>query len=109
MDKIIKGKNAKNHSMASEYKKLIEAIIEKYGSVSNQDLAVTVANKVEGLEVDEEGKIKSGASNKSLKRLVDSIEDAVGPVALRFVRDSIDEGEVSEEVMEELPEKYKRN
>lgn len=97
-----------NRDECGECRRLIEAVIEKYSSVSNLALAKRILGRVEGLEIDEDGSVKKGAYPENVKEVVVILKDTVGPVALRFIRDAVDETEPSEKVLEKLPDDFKR-
>lgn len=82
-------------------------IIDRYGSVSSQELAEQMAAQVEGVEIND-SEITDVRDERALEDLVEKIRAAVGPVALRFARETFEEEGTPEELREELPDEYFR-
>ena len=70
-------------------RKMIEATIREYCSITNPDFIIRFANSVSGLVVDEKGKLKSGASIENFIALVEKARDAFGPVAFLLAKKAI--------------------
>lgn len=68
----------------SDYSEIIESIIENMKNVIGP-VAITQANEIEGLKVNEEIIIK-GYPQKIIKNLVEKYKSLMGPVALTLVR-----------------------
>ena len=73
------------------YKNLANAIIAKQVELLGRDLAIKKAQKVGGLQVDEEGSVVSILEDniKTLGELVRKYSDVSGNTAIKFCRESI--------------------
>ncbi|MFB6180960.1 MAG: hypothetical protein ABEJ93_03715 [Candidatus Nanohalobium sp.] len=94
--------------MDDEAEALVQDILGKYGSVSSRELALQMAEGVEGIEV-EGSEVKNVESVEAIEGLVEKLKDGVGPVALRFARKAVEEADLSQEFKEKLPDTYKRS
>ncbi len=84
------------------YKEMIESTIKEYCSVTNPKLVVRFANDVSGLEIDENGRVKSGASPENFVALVERMKKLFGPVAYMLARKAISDI-IDEKIREKLP------
>lgn len=87
--------------------KLVEALVNKYGSVSNKELAFQQVSQIDGVTV-EEGEIEEVSEVEAFNRFASSLEDKIGPVGVRFARQALQEVSVPEKVTEKIADKYAR-
>jgi hypothetical protein len=94
--------------MASEtFLELVRSLVEKYGSVSNEELAMKQVKEIKGVAV-EEGEVAEVEDEDAFEKYVKDLEGKIGPVATRFARQAVDDTEVPEEDLEKIPDKYRR-
>jgi hypothetical protein len=87
----------------------MEIAIKKESDLSNKELAVRQANKVDGLEVTEEGEVKSVDRGKVevLQQLIENFEQMMGEVAANLIAEEMKKEDVEpSKLPEELAERY---
>ncbi len=91
----------------AELEKVAQGLLDRYGSVSDPELAVKMARDVEGISFsgDEVAEVEGP---EALQDLVEKIRETVGPVALKFIRETLEEQEGTGELEEGLPDEYTR-
>lgn len=69
------------------YEDVIEAAISKVMETMGKDLTLRLAGEVEGLEVDDDGSVKSfeGSGKKTLDELIGKYENVLGSVAVPII------------------------
>jgi len=88
---------------------LAEIAIEKEAELSNHDLAVRQANKVDGLEITDEGEVESlsGDPEEVLQDLIESFEEMMGNVAANLIAEEMKNQDVEKSKLpEELTDRY---
>ena len=92
-----------------EARELVRIAIEKEAELSNEQLAIRQANKVEGLEIGEDGEVESVDLEKSeaLRRLIENFEEMMGEVAANLIAEEMKSKEVeASDLPEELSRRY---
>ena len=92
-------------SNSDVHKRMIEATIQEYGSVTNRGLVIRLANQISGLKVDKDGKVEDGASLDNFVALVNHVKKFFGPVAYFLARKSVKK--VLEDIRNELPKELR--
>ena len=95
-----------SNDIESECKEIIEEIIERYASVSNMGLAVRFVNKLDGVNVDENGNLQEVATPEKVGEVINKIFGIAGSIAIKFTRDTLNNRDVSQEILEEVPDKF---
>lgn len=88
---------------------MAEIAIEKEAELSSEALAIRQANKVEGLEVSDDGEIMQadGEKDEIIQELISKFEEMMGDVAANLIAQEMKKNDVdSEEVPEELSDRY---
>lgn len=70
------------------YNELIEQMIQQYHDMLG-DVAYTQAGRVEGLEVNDEGKIEGDASKNTITKLVDVFQEVIGEGSMGVAREAV--------------------
>ncbi|MFB6180371.1 MAG: hypothetical protein ABEJ93_00685 [Candidatus Nanohalobium sp.] len=89
--------------------KLIEKLVNKYAEIAGEQVAYKMAGRVEGLKLTDKGSLKNGGNMEHFINLAELLEKEIGPVALRFTRETVEEVHLSQEEKEEIPDKYIRD
>ena len=87
-------------------KKLFEATIREYCSVTNRDLIIRYANEVDGVDVNEYCVLQVPITIKIYVRFIERIKQTFGPVAYMFARQAIKDI-VTDEIKYKLPEEIR--
>lgn len=88
------------------YKKMIESAIREYSSVTNPKLVIRLARSVSGLEIDDNGNVKNGASLEDFVELVEKMRAAFGPVTYLLAKKAIT-GIATKRIRKRLPDKIR--
>lgn len=92
-----------------EGKQLAKIAIEKESQLSNEALAIRQANQVDGLEVNEDGDIKTfeGEKVEVIARLVNKYMEMMGDVAANLIAEEMKNNDVEPpELPDELVQRY---
>lgn len=88
---------------------LTQIAIDKEAELSSEELAARQADKVEGLEVTEDGTVESVDGDKSeiLQHLIENFEEMMGDVAANLIAQEMKKNDVeASELPEELADRY---
>lgn len=95
--------------MLIEAKELAKIAVAKEADLSNKELAIRQANKVEGLEVNDDGEVESIDLDKGevLENLIENFEEMMGDVAANLIAEEMKKNDVEvSELPEELSKRY---
>ena len=73
----------------TNYAELMTAIIKKQIDIIGAKVALKQARTVSGVEVDDEGNVKKGASKEKLAKLIGAYKQIAGAVAVMFAKNAI--------------------
>lgn len=88
---------------------IVKIAVDKQSELTSAALAARQADKVEGLEVSEEGEIESidGDHDQILQDLIDNFEEMMGDVAANLIAQEMKKKDVEKsELPEELSERF---
>ncbi|HIE33708.1 MAG TPA: hypothetical protein EYP86_01030 [Candidatus Altiarchaeales archaeon] len=91
---------------SSIYKNIIESIIREYCSVTNPKLIIRVLNGIPNLEIDENGRVKHGATLNNLIAVVEMARKLFGPPAYFLARRVISRI-ATNDIRKQLPDELK--
>lgn len=92
-----------------DVKKLVQIAVDKEAELSSEELAARQADKVEGLEVSEDGTVESVEGEKSeiLQQLIENFEEMMGDVAASLIAQEMKKNDVDPSgIPEELAERF---
>jgi hypothetical protein len=95
--------------MKMDVKKLVQIAVDKEAELSSEELAARQADKVEGLEVSEDGTVESVEGEKSeiLQQLIENFEEMMGDVAASLIAQEMKKNDVDPSgIPEELAERF---
>ncbi len=88
------------------YKKMIESAIREYSSVTKPKLVIRLARGISGLEIDDNGNVKKGASMGNFVELIERMRVTFGPVTYLLAKKAI-MGIATKKIRKMLPDKLR--